>query len=105
MSLTVAVSMPAEDRAELTRWTRMPALAAGLAQRARIVLLADEGVGTNEIVERVGVSKPTVIAWKKRYAAEGIAGLEDRPKPGRPGQVDEVAVVLPRWRRRRRSSG
>src|SRR6266567_808751 len=94
MSLTVAVQMPAEDRAELTRWTRMPSLQAGLAQRARIVLLADEGVGTNEIVHRVGVSKPTVIAWKKRYAADGIAGLEDRLKPGRPAQVDQVAVVL-----------
>jgi transposase len=94
MSLTVAVQMPAEDRAELTRWTRTPSLRAGLAQRARIVLLAGEGVGTNEIVDRVGVSKPTVIAWKKRYAAEGIAGLDDRPKPGRPAQVDEVAIVL-----------
>jgi transposase len=94
MPLTVAVQMPAEDRSELTRWTRTPSLRAGLAQRARIVLLADEGVGTNEIVKRVGVSKPTVIAWKRRYAAEGIAGLEDRPKPGRPAQVDEVAVVL-----------
>jgi len=35
-----------------------------------------------------------VIAWKKRYAAEGIAGLQDVPKPGRPAQIDEVAVVL-----------
>jgi transposase len=94
MSLTVAVEMPAEDRAELTRWTRAPSLRAGLAQRARIVLLAADGAGTSEIVARVGVSKPTVIAWKKRYAAEGIAGLDDRPKPGRPAQVDEVAVVL-----------
>ena len=94
MPLTVGVQMPAEDRTELTRWTRTPSLRAGLARRARIVLLADEGVGTNEIVARVGVSKPTVIAWKKRYAADGIAGLEDRPKPGRPAQIDEVAVVL-----------
>jgi transposase len=94
MSLTVAVEIPAEDRAELTSWTRSPALRAGLAQRARIVLLAAEGVGTNEIVTRVGVSKPTVIAWKKRYAAEGVAGLVDRTKPGRPPQIDEVAVVL-----------
>jgi transposase len=94
MSLTVPVEMPAEDRAELTRWMRAPSLSAGLAQRARIVLLADEGVGTNEIVTRVGVSKPTVIGWKKRYAAEGVAGLDDRPKPGRPAQIDEVAVVL-----------
>jgi len=94
MPLTVAVRMAAEDRAELTRWTRTPSMRAGLVQRARIVLLADEGVATNEIVERVGVSKPTVIAWKKRYAAEGIAGLDDRPKSGRRPVVDEVAVVL-----------
>jgi transposase len=94
MSLTGAVQMPAEDRAELGRWLRMPSLRAGLVQRARIVLLAADGVGTNEIVSRVGVSKPTVIGWKKRYAAEGVAGLADRAKPGRPAQVDEVAVVL-----------
>ena len=94
MSLTVVVEMPAEDRAELSRWVRSSSLRAGLAQRARIALLAADGVGTNEIVNRVGVSKPTVIAWKKRYAIDGIAGLEDLPKPGRPAQIDEVAVVL-----------
>jgi transposase len=94
MPLTVAVELPDSDRAELSRWLRAPSMPAGLAQRARIVLLAADGAGTNEIVTRTGVSKPTVIAWKKRYAAEGIAGLENRPKPGRPAQVDEVAVVL-----------
>jgi transposase len=94
MPLTVAVELPDSDRAELSRWLRAPSMPAGLAQRARIVLLAADGAGTNEIVTRTGVSKPTVIAWKKRYAAEGIGGLEDRPKPGRPAQVDEVAVVL-----------
>jgi hypothetical protein len=60
-SLTVAVEMPAENGAELTRWIRSPSLRAGLVQRARIVLLAADGVRTNEIVPRVGVSKPTVI--------------------------------------------
>jgi transposase len=94
MPLTVAVELPESDRAELSRWLRAPSMPAGLAQRARIVLLAAGGAGTNEIVTRTGVSKPTVIAWKKRYAAGGIGGLEDRPKPGRPAQVDEVAVVL-----------
>jgi transposase len=92
--LTVAVELPDSDRAELSRWLRAPSMPAGLARRARIVLLAADGAGTNEIVSRTGVSKPTVITWKKRYAAEGIAGLDDRPKPGRPAQVDEVAVVL-----------
>jgi transposase len=89
----VRVDVPPRDRAELTRWTRASSIPAGLAQRARIVLLAADGVGTNEIVERVGVSKPTVIAWKKRYAAEGLGGLDDRPKPGRPRTVDELGIV------------
>jgi transposase len=105
MPLTVAVELPDSDRGELSRWLRAPSMPAGLALRARIVLLAAEGAGTNEIVARTGVSKPTVIAWKKRYAAGGIAGLQDRPKPGRPAQVDEVAVVLATLDRRRSGWG
>jgi hypothetical protein len=42
------------------------------------------GIGTNEIARRTAVSKPTVILRKKRYAAEGIGGLEDRMKPDKP---------------------
>jgi len=94
MALTVTVDVPAEDRKVLESWLRSSSMPAGLVQRARIVLLAADGVPVKDIVARVGVSKPTVIGWKKRYAAEGIAGLEDRPKPGRRKQVDEVAVVL-----------
>jgi transposase len=89
----VSVEVPPRDREVLASWTRSSAIRAGLAQRARIVLLAADGVGTNEISRRVGVSKPTVIEWKRRYAAEGVGGLEDRPKPGRPRTVDEAEVV------------
>jgi len=94
MPLTVKVEVPPRDREVLTSWVRSPSIRAGLAQRARIVLLASDGIGTNEIVQRTGVSKPTVILWKKRYAAEGIGGLEDRPRPGKPRTVDDVAIVL-----------
>jgi transposase len=94
MPLTVSVEVPPRDREVLASWTRSPSIRAGLAQRARIVLLAADGAGTNEIVARTGASKPTVIAWKKRYATEGIGGLEDRRKPGRPRTVDDVAIVL-----------
>src|SRR5438132_2316579 len=94
MPLTVKVEVPPRDREVLASWVRSPSIRAGLAQRARIVLLAADGIGTNEIVRRTGVSKPTVILWKKRYAAEGIGGLEDRPKPGRPRTTDDVAIVL-----------
>ena len=94
MPLTVRVEVAPRDREVLEGWLRSPSIRAGLAQRARIVLLAADRVGTNEIARRVGVSKPTVIAWKRRYAADGVGGLEDRPKPGKPRTTDDVAVVL-----------
>src|SRR5829696_6178333 len=94
MALTVAVDLSAEDRRELESWTRASTLPAGLAQRARIVLLAGDGCGTGDIVTRTGASKPTVIQWKRRYAEAGIAGLDDRPRSGRPKELDEMAIVL-----------
>src|SRR6476620_12288670 len=97
MPLTVGVQVPAFDREVLASWTRSPSIRAGLAQRARVVLLAANGVGTSEIVRRVGLSKPAVIGWKRRFAAEGIAGLDDRPKSGRPALIDPVEMVLSAW--------
>jgi transposase len=94
MALTVNVEIPPRDREVLASWTRSTSIRAGLAQRARIVLLAADGTGTNEIARRTGASKPTVILWKKRYAAEGIGGLADRSRPGKPRVTDDVAIVL-----------
>src|SRR5277367_6563865 len=102
MPLNAVVELPESDRAGLARWLRSPSMPAGLAQRARIVLLAGDGIGTNEIVTRTGLSKPTVIAWKKRYAAEGIGGLEDRPKPAGRCRSTRSRSCWPRWSRRRR---
>ena len=84
---------------------RAPSVRAGLAQRARIVLLAADGVPVKEIVERVGASKPTVIGWKKRYAAEGVGGLEDRG--GLAGRLwsTRFRSCWPHWSRRRSGSG
>ena len=56
------------DRELLESWTRSTSIRAGLAQRARIVLLAADGVSNTEIAERVGVARQTVISWRERYA-------------------------------------
>jgi transposase/transposase-like protein len=66
---------------------------AGLAQRARIVLLAAEGMSNTEVAERVGVSRPTVISWRSRYDRRGIAGLLDEPRPGRPRSIDHDRII------------
>jgi transposase len=68
------------DRERLTGWTRSSSLRAGLAQRARIVLLAADGVSNTEIAKRVGVSRPTVIDWRARFERGGMTGLDDEPR-------------------------
>jgi len=94
MSLTGAVEVPPRDREVLQGWLRSPSIRAGLAQRARIVLLAADGARTGQIALQVGISKQTVIAWKHRYREQGLGGLEDRPKSGRPPVIDEAQIVV-----------
>ena len=66
---------------------------AGLAQRALIVLLAAEGISNTRVAELVGVSRPTVIGWRARYASSGLAGLDDETRSGRPRQVDHREII------------
>ncbi len=81
------------DREELTRWTRASSIRAGLAQRARIVLLAADGMSNTGIAEMVGVSRPTVLAWRGRYRADGLDGLGDQVRSGRPRVIDHARIV------------
>jgi transposase len=81
------------DRDELVRLTRSSSVRAGLAQRARIVLLAADGVSNTAIAELVGVSRPTVIGWRDRYQRRGLAGLVDEPRPGRPRSIDHAGII------------
>ena len=88
-----ALGLRAGDREELVRLTRSSSVRAGLAQRARIVLLAADGVSNTAIADRVGVSRPTVIGWRERYQASGIVGLADEPRSGRPRSIDHAAII------------
>ena len=81
------------DRERLQRLTRAFTGSAGLAQRARIVLLAADGGSNTAIAQQVGVSRPTVIGWRTRYQAKGIAGLDDEDRSGRPRVIDRAKVI------------
>src|SRR5665648_502089 len=87
------------ERLELQRLTRSSWVSGGVAQRARIVLLAGQGLSNTAIAERVGVSRPTVIAWRSRFVGRGLAGLADEPRSGRPRQVDRAKVIAATLRR------
>jgi Winged helix-turn helix len=88
-----ALALRDGDRERLASMTRSMSVRAGLAQRARIVLLAADGVSNTSIADKVGVSRPTVIGWRDRYLRSGIAGLDDQPRSGRPRTVDHRAIV------------
>ena len=81
------------DRDVLTGMVRSTSIRAGLAARARIVLLAADGTPNVEIAELVGVSRPTVNLWRNRYAESGVRGLQDDPKSGRPRTVDRNTIL------------
>ncbi len=88
-----ALGLREGDRDGLVRLMRASSVRAGLAQRARIVLLAAEGESNTAIADKVGVSRPTVIGWRARYARSGLAGLADEPRSGRPRTVDHRVIV------------
>jgi transposase len=73
-----------EDMAVLVSWARAPSIPAGAALRARIVLASAQGQGTSQVAARLAVSRPTVIAWRERYRAGGIAALADARARGGP---------------------
>src|SRR5665648_33951 len=74
-------------------------------ERARIVLLASDGVGNEQIAQVVGVSPTTVRSWRGRYARLGLDGLVDAARSGRPRRVDSARVVAATLRPPARSSG
>src|SRR6476620_6557353 len=76
-----ALLLRAGDQPRLERLVRSRTIGSGVAARARIVLLASDGVPNYEIAELVGMSRPTVNRWRSRYVERGVAGLADEKRP------------------------
>jgi transposase len=82
------------DRLTLQSWARRPKTAQALALRARIVLAAaaEADASNGEIAARLGTHRHTVRKWRQRYAARGLAGLTDEPRPGAPRTITDDRV-------------
>jgi len=94
VSVAAPLVLRVGDEPKLTALVRSSTVEAGLVQRARIVLLAAEGLPNAEIARRLGVTRPTVIAWRHRYLAGGVSALGDLERSGRPLVIDAVEVVV-----------
>lgn len=77
----------------LTALMRSRSVRAGIAQRARIIVLASEGESNTRIAELVGVTRQTVITWRARYDEAGMNGLVDEARSGRPRTIDHRKII------------
>lgn len=79
----IEVRVSSKHRKILEQRCRSPVTIQRDLKRARIVLLAGQGHSTRSIAKAVGVQPRIVSLWRRRYAEEGLSGLEDRPRPGK----------------------
>jgi transposase len=86
---------PAE-RESLQRWARRPKSSQALAQRARTILLAAEGLSNTAVAAQLGWARRTVGKWRRRFLDKRLDGLLDEPRPGTPRRMsdDEVERVI-----------
>jgi transposase len=79
-------------RATLTNWVQASSTAQALVVRSRIVLAAGAGNSNRKIAADLKIPEVTVGKWRRAFAAEGLDGLRDAPRSGRPPKHDAAVV-------------
>src|SRR6266516_851026 len=92
----VKIVLSAEELGELETLVRRRKSSHGAATRARIVLLAAEGLNNSTIAKKLDVSRLTVGTWRRRFAKKRRDGLDDEPRPGAPRKIgdDKITEVV-----------
>lgn len=79
----VVIQLTVAERAELEKLVRSRSVAGGLQRRCQAVLAIADGLTFTQAMERVKMSDKHLRNWCRRYLAEGLKGLQDRPGRGR----------------------
>jgi hypothetical protein len=77
------IQLTPAQRQTLLAWQHATSIPAGLARRARIILLLADGVTITDIAAMVGMSRRHTYKWIQRFVQEGLEGLEDKPRHDR----------------------
>jgi transposase len=78
------ISLSATEERELRKRAAKYTLPYFEVVRAKMVLLAAQGLSNDEIAASLDTRREVVSLWRKRFFEERLAGLEERPRPGRP---------------------
>src|SRR4051794_13663140 len=84
MASVVEITLSQEDRCELERRAAKLTPPYRDVQRAKVVLCAADGLSNAEIAGRLGMCSKVVGQWRRRFGEQRLAGLQDRPRSGRP---------------------
>jgi len=88
-----AVTLSSELHEQLKSMSRARSVPQALAQRAKIILLAADGLNNGAIATHLGLSRPTVGKWRRRFLSQGLVGLYDEAKPGGPRSISDAQVA------------
>lgn len=86
-----AIRLSREERQVLEQRSRQYTLSYRDVVRAKIVLLAAEGLENTAIGQRLDLPRPVVSKWRGRFFRDRLAGLEERPRGGRPSAFSPSA--------------
>lgn len=88
-----ALVLKAEEREQLEGWANSRSLPAALVQRAQMILLSAEGQSNQQIAQKFGLANATVGKWRQRFLEDGVNGLHDELRPGRPRSISDERVA------------
>ena len=100
-----AVLLSADERQELERRAAGRTVALQAVVRARVLLALADDPSPSAAARRVRVDVKTVRRWRERFLAVGLAGLDDRVRPGRPPRIpaevryEVISLACACWRR------
>ena len=89
-----AIELTASEVRQLTAWVRAGITPQRLVRRARLILGSAAGLGSRALARRERMSRTTVRRWLDRFATERCAGLQDRPRSGRPKALTPATRAL-----------
>ena len=87
------IVLSGQVREELNSLSTSRTLSHGLVRRAKIVLMSAEGLSNRVIAQKVGLSQQSVITWRNRFLQQGLVGLYDERRSGRPRTVEAEAIT------------
>lgn len=86
------IELADDERRQLEQWARKGKTEQRHALRARMILMLAEGQSNEAVGQELGVRAATVSKWRTRFAEEGVEGLFDAPRSGKPPTYDEETV-------------